>query len=486
MSSTADRPDIPKDLARRIRTAQTKVLDQRENVRHAEKRIIEDTAEIAHFETHPKAWVLLNYGPDMAVDAYPPVTRAGRIRDSLAARIERRPVRAIEYQESEQALARLEREILDRISAMRSGSGRVPWPEPLPEFRGYEAVLDTGESARDMAKAIHEKDRARTEAYLDEARDDGAADGEGSAEALAARSTQWKRRPRLVEFGRLAIRGGGTFRVAGWSRQDIARMQAVIDEDQSGMIVGNLWNLACGFVLTGCDWEGFSEWRETLVAPVRHLLHSEATPVAGQSQEEIRIASNVRYDAIADALAGRYLPEEVVHVESFVRGSHAMPSRLYQFCKEQGFSEAIARNWFLKAQPHTWVFLSERHPFGDETWKAIRSAGLVLDGADIPLERGIGEFKLQPLMSSMQAIGMAPSRVITECRAALLEHPDPDEVRAALAHHGYLQLRAVNPPPGLEWKEFQSWRMQIRAMGALVASLFFDSVPPADRQILLK
>ena len=174
------------------------------------------------------------------------------------------------------------------------------------------------------------------------------------------------------------------------------------------------------------------------------------------------------------------------YAESFVRGSHAMPSRLFRFWKEQGFSEEIARNWFLKAQPHTWCFMSDQNAFGQETWKAMRHVDLVLEAADIPLERGIGQFGLQPLRSAMEAVGLKPVRVVTECRAALLAHPDPDEVRTALAHHGYLQLHAVEPPPGLTWEEFQSWRMQIRTMGALLIDLYIDNVPKDERRTLLQ
>lgn len=485
MIKTPDRPDIPKGMARRIRTAQDKVLDQRDRIEHAEKRIREETAEMFFFDANPRAWVNLNYGPDMAIDAYPPVTRADRIKESLASRVERRPVRALEYRDAELNLAQVEKEVLAQVGEMRPSNGRVPWPKPLSPFRGYEAVLDTGEDAVMQAKARLEKETVQSKAWFANYRDDGAAPGEGSPEALAGRrcALRW---PSAMEFGQLTLGNGAAFRVTAWSKESIAAMQRVIDVDQAGGVVGNLWDLACGIVLSGCDWMGFREWRDGLVASVHHILDEEARHEGGKSLNDLRLAENARYDAIRVVLADRYLPEDVVNIESFVRGTNAMPSRLFRFWKEQGFSEAIARNWFLKSQPHTRVFPSDQNDFGPETWKAMRCVGLILDGVDIPLDRAVGEFKLQPLMLAMETLGLKPSRIVTECRAALLSFPDPSQVRVALAHHGYLQLHSLDPPPDLGWEEFQSWRMQIRAMAGLLTDLLLDNVPQAERKVLLR
>lgn len=485
MTEATERPDIPKDMARRIRTAQEKVLRQRERVEHAEKRIREETAEIFLFDTNPRAWVDQNYGPAMAIDAYPPITRLGRIKESLASRIERRPVRALEYRDAESNLARIEEEILQRVREMKASKGRVPWPKPLPPLQAHEGVLNIDADVVAQANARLAKEAARSNAWLANYYDDGASPGDGSHDVLAARRSAllW---PTSMDYGRLSLRNGAAFHVTAWSRENISEMQRVIDEDQSGGVFGSLWDLACGIILTGCDWAGFREWRDNLISPVRQILYEEPSHVAGVSLDALRVAKNNRYDAIRSVLATRYIPEDIVHVESFVSGSHAMPSRIFRFWKEQGFNDFIARNWFLKSQPRTWVFHSDQNSFGPETWKAMRNVGLAVDGADIPLERGISEFSLQQLKLAMDEIGLKPSRIVTECREALLEYHDQNSVRTALARYGYLQLKGVNPPLGLGWEEFQSWRMQVRAMAGLITDLFLDVVPRAERKMLLQ
>ena len=485
MKQIVNLPDLPKDIARKIRTAQEKVLDERDRVRHAEKRIIEDTAEMEFYDRDPRGWADKNYGSHMELNSYPVLTRSSRIREALVERIERRPVRALALRDAERELDRIEKEAFVRVSAMRPGNGRVTWPATLPSFKGYGQVLDTGEEAVAQADANMAKAAMAATAWFAERNDDGVAPGEGSEEALAARRTAWQRSP-TMHTGQLIMGDGTAFRVTAWSKEQVSAMQRVIDEDQSRGIVGNIWNLACGIVLTGCDWIGFQEWRDGVASPVRPLLVDDGPRDPAKSLSSLKVAENARYDRIRAALLGRYLPEELANVESFVTGSNAMPSRLFRFWKEQGFSEGIARNWFLKSQPHTWAFRSDNNSFGPETWKAMRNTGQVLEGTDVPLDRGIAEFKLQPLMSALATLGMNSSRIVTECRAALLAHPDPGAVKAALMPHGYLQLQGVKPPLGLAWSEFQSWRMQIRGMAGVLTDLYFDKVPREERRILLQ
>ena len=485
MKQIVDRPDLPKDIARKIRTAQAKVLDQRDRVRHAEKRIREDTAEMEFYDRDPRGWADKNYGSHMGPDSYPVLTRSSRIKEALVERIERRPVRALALRDAERELDRTEKEAFVRVSAMRPSNGRVAWPAPLPAFKGFDEVLDTGEEAVAQANAHLAKAAVAATEWFAELNDDGVAPGEGSEEALAARRRAWQGSP-TMHTGQLTMGDGTAFRVSACSQEQVSAMQRVIDEDQSGGVVGNIWNLACGIVLTGCDWIGFQEWRDGVASSVGHIIVDDSPRDSGKSLHSLRAAENTRYERIRSALSGRYLPEEIANVESFVTGSNATPSLLFRFWKEQGFNEGIARNWFLKSQPHTRAFWSDDNSFGPETWKAMCNTGQVLEGMDVPLDRGIAEFKLQPLMSALESLGMNSSRIVTECRAALLAHPDPSMVKVALLPHGYRQLLSVRPPIGLEWNEFQSWRMQIRGMAGVLTDLYFDKVPHDERRILLQ
>ena len=480
------RPEIPKEMANRIYSAQKKVLSQRDRVMHAEDRIRDDSEELGFYERDPRGWADKRYGPQFTLDSYPVITRSTRIRDDLELRIERRPLRALDLRNAEQTLSTIEEEVLVRVRGMRPTSGRVPWPPVLPLFVGYDQILDTSDEAVARANAYMAKQTVIYAAQLKEFDDDGTILGDGSEEALGNRRSDWCR-PNKLNRGILRIRKGSCFQVTAYSHDCINAMQRVIDEDHSNGFVGNLWNLACGFFLTGCDWIGFREWRENVIANVEHTSSYRALTSPGMSLETARLVAKARYARVLSALDGHYLPD-LIDVQSFAFGSGVMPSDLYAFWKGVGFNEAIARNWFLKSQPHTRIFWAINNSFDKETWQAMRHTNLALEGSEIPLARGINAFNLRELRSAMEVLGMKPLRIVTECRSLLLDNPDPESVKAALEPSGYLQLQAVNPPPSLDWDEFQSWRMQFRAMSGVLTDLYLDDpqLRRAQRDILLQ
>ncbi len=481
------RPDLPKEMANRIYAAQKKVLNQRDRIEHAEDRIREDTEEIEFYERDPRGWADKLYGSRCTLDSYPVITRSTRIRDALERGMVRRPLRALDLRNAERRLCLLEEDIMVRVSAMRPTGGRVPWPPALPIFAGYDQILDTRDEAVALANAYMTKEADLDAERLLQLNDDGATPGDGSEEALAARRAKWSR-PVHLDHGTLKIAEGACFRVTAFSHDCVKAMQDVIDEDHSSGVVGDLWNLACGFFLTGCDWIGFRDWRDTVIANVERTSSYHAYAAPGVSLETIGLNANARYDGVLSALEGHYLPEDVIDVQSFAFGSAVVPSALYAFWKGAGFSEAVAKNWFLKSQPHTHIFRASDNSFGYETWQSMRHANLALEGSEIPLTRGIHEFNLRELRSAMEILGLKPFRFVTECRSSLLDHPDPETVKAALGPSGYLQLQAVNPPLSLDWDEFQSWRMQIRGMSGVLTDLYLDvpQLKPEQRAILLQ
>lgn len=159
------RPPIPKKLAARIRGAQAKVLDARGWIEATAFNSLQDEARWSEFARNPEAFAL-KYYPGHAVDSYPVQTNTSRIREKLDKLPARMARNQRELEEANAELERVEAEVLDEVSRMRSTSGRVPWPDPLEPYEQFHV--------RAMGRAEHQRDTAdaQREAYLAEVQKD--------------------------------------------------------------------------------------------------------------------------------------------------------------------------------------------------------------------------------------------------------------------------------------------------------------------------
>ena len=173
------KPDIPKALASRIRGAQDRLAACIEAHVWAEKDMPEIEAKLAAFDRDPDRWAQTNY-PGNDKDSYPVQTHISRARDSLARKKDRRPREMQELWESQENLALVEREVLEKLESMRPTEGRVPWPKPIRSVE--EAMRDLERDlARWKAEAEKEK-RKREEQYSrEDARDAAKKEAENNA-----------------------------------------------------------------------------------------------------------------------------------------------------------------------------------------------------------------------------------------------------------------------------------------------------------------
>jgi hypothetical protein len=476
-------PPIPKRLAKQISHAQARVLDARNRIISAELRIKEESAELDIYAQNPRDWVTKVYGPKMAIDAYPPTTRISRIQEDYKRRIARRPIRALSYHQALEDLDKLEQRILNQLAGMRPSSGRVAWPSPLAPFEGYDSASNICPDTKTQVQLLEAKELGVAQDLKDASSDDGAPFGDGSRDALLQRRQTFAEVS--LKSGILILRNGVSLTVKAWSEDCIEAMQAVINKDQSGGVSGNVWDIAVGLILTGCDWPGYEEWWATINTTVRSQLDLSNFRIQRSFDADRHAEAKELSNLISSCLSSCYLPEELVSLPSFFYGEVAKPSQLFQFWKEAGFSEIIARNWFLKSQPSVGLFRVSDQPYGRETWSAIQNIGLVQSGSDIPLSWSLAHFPRSTLADVIKDLDLTPSRRTSGCREILLSISDPNKAIRALGIYGYEDLRATLPPTQLTWTQFQGWRMQIRCMAALISDLFFNKVPQSARAVLL-
>ncbi|MEQ5829391.1 hypothetical protein J3456_18770 [Sulfitobacter sp. NFXS29] len=129
------KPDIPKKMAARIRAAQARVKDLRDNLVNCNKRRLQAKAELKAFNRDPKAYAFLHYG-GKSVDSYPVQTRILRVTEEFEYRTRRIAELQKEIPDAEAALGAVEDSVLAEVGAMRMTSGRVPWPDDLPSIEG--------------------------------------------------------------------------------------------------------------------------------------------------------------------------------------------------------------------------------------------------------------------------------------------------------------------------------------------------------------
>lgn len=159
------RPAIPKRLASRVRAAQLKVIDARQDILHAEKRIVQDEERLAEFRDAPEAFAARYYGRN-GVDSYPVRTTIERTDAALSRRADRRPLRVTRLAKAEAHLAKVEDEVLREVSGMKPTSGRVPWPRRLKNFELFKSEWESEfERLRLKDLADYDRQRAADERY---------------------------------------------------------------------------------------------------------------------------------------------------------------------------------------------------------------------------------------------------------------------------------------------------------------------------------
>lgn len=125
------KPDIPKRLAARIRSAQVKLEDACRNTAGSESNAKQDMDELAAYYADPEAYARARY-PGHGVDSYPVKTRISRIEEKVAYNSTRGEVRKKRIEDAVAEIERVEAEVLAEVSGMRPTTGRVPWPKAIP------------------------------------------------------------------------------------------------------------------------------------------------------------------------------------------------------------------------------------------------------------------------------------------------------------------------------------------------------------------
>lgn len=164
------KPEIPKRLASRIRAAQAKVTDARDDIIYGEQAVKEREARIAEFEDDPEAFAA-KYYRGQGVDSYPVQTMISRTRESLARRMAKRHESVPALCDAEENLVNVEREVLAEVTAMKPSAGRVPWPRKLRSFEKHKLGREI-EDERERRRFEADQEKRRREDEIEDARQD--------------------------------------------------------------------------------------------------------------------------------------------------------------------------------------------------------------------------------------------------------------------------------------------------------------------------
>lgn len=123
------RPALPKKLAARLRAAYAKLAEVRLAIAHGEAEVSYLRAYLAYAEADPAEFAEKHY-PGHSIESYPVQTHLSRERERLAYRESRVPQRYAELPAAEDAVATVERQVLEQVARMRTNTtGREPWPK---------------------------------------------------------------------------------------------------------------------------------------------------------------------------------------------------------------------------------------------------------------------------------------------------------------------------------------------------------------------
>jgi len=151
------KPNLPKRLAARVRSAIAKVNSARANVIHYENRIEEDRLRISEYEADPDLFAMTYY-PGHDIKSYPVTTTIEKTRENLEYRIRRFPSKLQELRELEAELVRVENTVLTEVMSMRATNGREPWPySPTPLETRRQEVKEERKKIEEHLENEHAK-----------------------------------------------------------------------------------------------------------------------------------------------------------------------------------------------------------------------------------------------------------------------------------------------------------------------------------------
>lgn len=168
-----------------------------------------------------------------------------------------------------------------------------------------------------------------------------------------------------------------------------------------------------------------------------------------------------------------YIPDEVP-MPTFVEGKVAKPSILRWLAERRGVSMDVMFEYFLKSFD-SQQFLRTTDAYEPATWTALREAGMIVSGDDIPLSAAITDLSITEVRAALNALLEKAERSLAVNQAKLETRRGNDEqaVRSAVAKvRDWNSTYYVLPPPMMTWSDFQSMRQQVKGMAVALGCGF--------------
>lgn len=135
------RPELPKRLAARIRSAQERVRQKRLSIVYAEKNYEQSRARVEAYDDDPAGFAA-RYYRNHEWDSYPVQTNVATNRSRMEYHEQRCDERIRELAVLESELLRIEAQVLVEVTRMRPTTGRVPWPRKMPAMKRFQEDLE--------------------------------------------------------------------------------------------------------------------------------------------------------------------------------------------------------------------------------------------------------------------------------------------------------------------------------------------------------
>ncbi len=260
------------------------------------------------------------------------------------------------------------------------------------------------------------------------------------------------------------------------------KLQESINEDQNGSVFGNVWNLATAFVLAGIDWPGWISWHAALRKKYigRLIGQPQYRDAIWSSEAERKKIMWDRFNTSMSLARTGYLPEGVYHPQ-FLEGTPAKPSLLRKAAASSDLSNEALTEWFLCSYASQQVSRGANPSFGSSSWQLLRRSGLILSGQDVPIQAILRDMSMSELRRTQEVLGMRAERSLAMSAARILELALDKEraVRNAIARAtSCRKFSMIQPPAGVPWDDFQSWRQQIKGMARTITDLFSGVLRP--------
>jgi hypothetical protein len=159
-------PYVSKKLAARLRASYGRVYQARDKLAYVEAKSRDVLLELRTFDADPQRYAALNYPNAPDPDAYPTVTRIGRLRSWVQDKAGKIPVYHEELLAAEADMEKTVAEVLTTLQNMRPTTPRPePWPsrpQSLDELRKHwelEYAKNRSESAQYMKERQERRKR---------------------------------------------------------------------------------------------------------------------------------------------------------------------------------------------------------------------------------------------------------------------------------------------------------------------------------------